>query len=58
MVGYALAAQYQERVSRFIIMDAPLPGVGAWDEFSPDSKSFGGVSREHFGALYTQPGGS
>jgi pimeloyl-ACP methyl ester carboxylesterase len=32
MVGYAFAAQHPERVSRFIIMDAPLPGVGPWDE--------------------------
>ena len=32
MVGYAFAAQYPERVTRFVIMDAPLPGVGPWDE--------------------------
>jgi len=32
MVGYAFAAQYPERVKRFVIMDAPLPGVGPWDE--------------------------
>jgi pimeloyl-ACP methyl ester carboxylesterase len=32
MVGYALAAQYSGRVTRFVIMDAPLPGVGPWDE--------------------------
>jgi len=32
MVGYAFAAQYPERVTRFIIMDAPLPGIGPWDE--------------------------
>ncbi len=31
MVGYAFAAQYQNRVSRFVLMDAPLPGVGPWD---------------------------
>jgi pimeloyl-ACP methyl ester carboxylesterase len=32
MVGYALAAQYPDRVSRFVIMDAPLPGIGPWEE--------------------------
>src|SRR5271156_1547766 len=32
MVGYAFAAQYRERVSRFVVMDAPLPGVGPWEE--------------------------
>jgi len=32
MVGYAFAAQYPQRVRRFVIMDAPLPGVGPWDE--------------------------
>src|SRR4051794_8333079 len=32
MVGYAFAAQYRDRVSRFVIIDAPLPGVGPWDE--------------------------
>ena len=30
MVGYALAAQYPDRVSRWAIMDAPLPGLGNW----------------------------
>jgi pimeloyl-ACP methyl ester carboxylesterase len=32
MVGYAFAAQYPERVSKFVLMDAPLPGIGPWDE--------------------------
>ncbi len=32
MVGYAFAAQYPERVTRYIAMDAPLPGIGPWDE--------------------------
>jgi pimeloyl-ACP methyl ester carboxylesterase len=31
MVGYAFAAQYPERVSHFVLIDAPLPGVGPWD---------------------------
>ncbi len=32
MVGYALAAQYPARITRFVIMDAPVPGIGPWDE--------------------------
>jgi pimeloyl-ACP methyl ester carboxylesterase len=32
MVGYAFAAQYPDRVNRWIAMDAPLPGIGPWDE--------------------------
>jgi pimeloyl-ACP methyl ester carboxylesterase len=32
MVGYAFAAQYPGRVTRFVIMDAPLPGIGPWEE--------------------------
>jgi pimeloyl-ACP methyl ester carboxylesterase len=32
MVGYAFAAQYPDRVSRFVLIDAPLPGVGPWEE--------------------------
>jgi pimeloyl-ACP methyl ester carboxylesterase len=32
MVGYAFAAQYRHRVTRFVVIDAPLPGVGPWEE--------------------------
>ena len=32
MVGYAFAAQYRNRVTRFVLIDAPLPGVGPWEE--------------------------
>src|SRR6516225_2355838 len=28
MVGYALAAQYPDRITRWVIIDAPLPGIG------------------------------
>jgi len=31
MVGYAFAAQYPERVTRWVVIDAPLPGLGNWD---------------------------
>jgi pimeloyl-ACP methyl ester carboxylesterase len=30
MVGYALAAQYPARVTKWVVMDAPLPGLGTW----------------------------
>jgi pimeloyl-ACP methyl ester carboxylesterase len=32
MVGYAFAAENRGRVTRFVLMDAPLPGVGPWEE--------------------------
>jgi pimeloyl-ACP methyl ester carboxylesterase len=32
MVGYALAAQFPGKIARWIVMDAPLPGIGPWDE--------------------------
>ena len=32
MVGYAFAAQYPTRVTKWVAMDAPLPGIGPWDE--------------------------
>src|SRR5882724_4846083 len=31
MVGCALAAQYPARISRWVVIDAPLPGIGDWD---------------------------
>ena len=34
MVGYAFAAQYPGRVTRFAIIDAPLPGIEPWTEIA------------------------
>jgi pimeloyl-ACP methyl ester carboxylesterase len=31
MVGYALAAQYPNRITRWVVIDAPLPGIGDWE---------------------------
>jgi pimeloyl-ACP methyl ester carboxylesterase len=31
MVGYALAAQFPSRIARWTAIDAPLPGIGDWD---------------------------
>jgi pimeloyl-ACP methyl ester carboxylesterase len=32
MVGYRLAAQYPEKVTKWVVMDAPLPGLGNWQK--------------------------
>ncbi len=32
MVGFAFAAQHPERVRRFVLIDAPVPGIGPWEE--------------------------
>jgi pimeloyl-ACP methyl ester carboxylesterase len=32
MVGYALAAQYPDRITRWVVIDAPLPGIGDWNQ--------------------------
>jgi pimeloyl-ACP methyl ester carboxylesterase len=32
MVGYSFAAQYPARVTRFALLDAPIPGIGPWEE--------------------------
>ncbi len=91
MVGYAFVAQYPQEVGKFVLMDAPIPGVGPWEqilkhpllwhfhfggpdmerlvagreriyldrfwnEFSADPKKWDEASREHYAALYAQPG--
>jgi pimeloyl-ACP methyl ester carboxylesterase len=40
MVGYALAALYPARVSRWVVMDAPLPGIGNWDDQLKNPKTW------------------
>jgi len=32
MVGYALAGQYPDRITKWVVIDAPLPGIANWDE--------------------------
>jgi len=32
MVAFQLAAQHPQRVRRLVLIDAPVPGVGPWDE--------------------------
>jgi pimeloyl-ACP methyl ester carboxylesterase len=31
MVGFALAVQFPSRITRWVVIDAPLPGIGDWD---------------------------
>lgn len=40
MVGYALAAQYPDRITRWVVMDAPLPGIGNWDKQYQNPKTW------------------
>lgn len=32
MVGFALASQQPDRVTHFVLLDAPIPGIGPWDD--------------------------
>lgn len=32
MVGYALAAQFPARITKWAVIDAPIPGTGNWDK--------------------------
>jgi pimeloyl-ACP methyl ester carboxylesterase len=32
MVAYALTVQNQQRVTRLVLIDAPVPGIGPWEE--------------------------
>jgi pimeloyl-ACP methyl ester carboxylesterase len=50
MVGYAFAALEPQKVKKFVIMDAPLPGIGPWDQITRSRAlwhfSFGGPDAE------------
>jgi pimeloyl-ACP methyl ester carboxylesterase len=49
-VGYALAAQFPGRVTSFVPIDAPLPGIGPWEQIVQDPHmwqfGFGGPDME------------
>jgi pimeloyl-ACP methyl ester carboxylesterase len=34
MVAFAFAARYPERLTKLVLMDAPVPGIANWDELS------------------------
>jgi pimeloyl-ACP methyl ester carboxylesterase len=40
MVGYAFAAEKPERVERWVAMDAPLPGIGHWEDQLKNPKTW------------------
>jgi pimeloyl-ACP methyl ester carboxylesterase len=40
MVGYALAADYPGRITKWVAIDAPLPGVGNWAAQLSNPKSW------------------
>jgi pimeloyl-ACP methyl ester carboxylesterase len=50
MVGYAFVAQHPDRVTKFALLDAPLPGVGPWEEILKNPRlwhfRFGGPDME------------
>jgi pimeloyl-ACP methyl ester carboxylesterase len=91
MVGYALVAQYPAQATRWVAMDAPLPGIGHWEDqlknpktwhfnfYGPDEErlvagreriyldrfwnelsanpaAIDEATREHYAAIYSQPG--
>ena len=50
MVAYAYAVRYPDKVTRLVVMDAPVPGVAPWDELVLDPRlwhfNFGGKDAE------------
>jgi pimeloyl-ACP methyl ester carboxylesterase len=40
MVGYAFAAENRDRVTRWVVMDAPLPGIGHWNDTLLDHRTW------------------
>jgi len=32
LVGYTVATLFPQRVKKWVVMDAPLPGIGHWDD--------------------------
>ena len=38
MVGYAFAVQFPSRITRWIALDAPIPGIGDWDAITRDPR--------------------
>jgi pimeloyl-ACP methyl ester carboxylesterase len=40
MVGYAFAAQNSGMVGSWVVMDAPLPGIGHWDDVLKDPRTW------------------
>ncbi len=49
MVAFASAEAHPARTTRLVMMDAPVPGVGPWDEILK-------AARIHYAAFYAGPG--
>ncbi len=50
LVGFAFAAQQRDRVTRWVALDGPLPGIGPWDRLTNNPRlwhfGFGGPDME------------
>ena len=50
LLAFAFAAQHRERVTRWVQMEAPIPGIGPWDQITSNPKTwhfgFGGPDME------------
>ena len=50
MVAFAFAEKYPDRVTKLIVIDAPIPGIGPWDEIAKSPATwhfrFGGADME------------
>jgi pimeloyl-ACP methyl ester carboxylesterase len=50
MVGFSFAAMHPQRVRRFVLIDAPIPGIGPWEEILKNPLlwhfRFGGLDME------------
>ncbi|KRC82845.1 alpha/beta hydrolase [Sphingomonas sp. Root241] len=50
MVAFAFAEKYSNRVTKLIVIDAPIPGIGPWDEIAKSPATwhfrFGGPDME------------
>ena len=50
LLAFAFAAQHSERVTRWVQMEAPIPGVGPWEQITSNPKTwhfgFGGPDAE------------
>jgi len=50
LVGFAFASRHRDRVARWVAMEAPLPGIGPWDQILSNPRAwhfgFGGPDME------------
>lgn len=50
LVAFAFAAQHRDRVTRWVQMEAPIPGLGPWDQITSNPRTwhfgFGGPDME------------